>query len=144
MMRRRGLLRCVGAMAVAGLLPGYAFALDYPIRAARVIVPFPPGGGADITGRLIAQWLSDHLGQALPSRISRAPAAILAPRPSSPRRLTVTRCSSSAPALKKLTEHRILRFLCRNLVTTRLPLTCGRFACEQDQLVVVEGISLPF
>ena len=39
MMLRRGLLRCVGAMAVAGLLPGYAFALDYPIRAARVIVP---------------------------------------------------------------------------------------------------------
>jgi tripartite-type tricarboxylate transporter receptor subunit TctC len=64
MMLRRGLLRCVGAMAVAGLLPSYAFALDYPIRAVRVIVPFPPGGGADITGRLIAQWLSDHLGQA--------------------------------------------------------------------------------
>jgi tripartite-type tricarboxylate transporter receptor subunit TctC len=54
----------VGAMAVTGLLPSYAFALDYPIRAARVIVPFPPGGGADITGRLIAQWLSGHLGQA--------------------------------------------------------------------------------
>jgi tripartite-type tricarboxylate transporter receptor subunit TctC len=49
-------------MAVAGSLPGSALALDYPIRAARVIVPFPPGGGADITGRLIAQWLSDHLG----------------------------------------------------------------------------------
>ncbi len=30
----------------------------------RVIVPFPPGRGADITARLIAQWLSDHLGQA--------------------------------------------------------------------------------
>ncbi len=64
MMLRRGLLRCVGAMAVTGLLPRYAFALDYPIRAARLTVPFPPGGGADITARLIAQWLSDHLGQA--------------------------------------------------------------------------------
>ena len=64
MMLRRGLLRCVGAMAIAGALPGYAFALDYPTRPARVIVPFPPGGGADITARLIAQWLSDHLGQA--------------------------------------------------------------------------------
>jgi tripartite-type tricarboxylate transporter receptor subunit TctC len=64
MMLRRGLLRCVGAMAVTGLLPGSAFALDYPVRAARLIVPFPPGGGADITARLIAQWLSDHLGQA--------------------------------------------------------------------------------
>jgi tripartite-type tricarboxylate transporter receptor subunit TctC len=61
-MLRRELLRYGGAMAVAGSLPGSALALDYPIRAARVIVPFPPGGGADITGRLIAQWLSDHLG----------------------------------------------------------------------------------
>jgi tripartite-type tricarboxylate transporter receptor subunit TctC len=64
MMLRRRLLHYAGAMAVAGALPISAFALDYPTRAARVIVPFPPGGGADITARLIAQWLSDHLGQA--------------------------------------------------------------------------------
>jgi tripartite-type tricarboxylate transporter receptor subunit TctC len=63
-MLRRRLLRYAGAMAVAGALPSTAFALDYPTRATRVIVPFPPGGGADITGRLIAQWLSNHLGQA--------------------------------------------------------------------------------
>ena len=29
----------------------------------RLIVTFPPGGAADITGRLIGQWLSDQLGQ---------------------------------------------------------------------------------
>jgi len=61
---RRQLLRYAGASIVASTLPRAAFALDYPIRAARVVVPFPPGGGADITARLIAQWLSDHLGQA--------------------------------------------------------------------------------
>jgi tripartite-type tricarboxylate transporter receptor subunit TctC len=64
MLLRRYLLRYAGASVVASALPRSAFAADYPARAARVIVPFPPGGGADITARLIAQWLSDHLGQA--------------------------------------------------------------------------------
>jgi tripartite-type tricarboxylate transporter receptor subunit TctC len=64
MLLRRLLLRYAGASAIASMLPRAAFALDYPTRAARVVVPFPPGGGADITARLIAQWLSDHLGQA--------------------------------------------------------------------------------
>jgi tripartite-type tricarboxylate transporter receptor subunit TctC len=63
-MQRRQLLRYAGAVAVTGALPGSAFAADYPTRAARVIVPFPPGGAADITARLIAQSLSEHLGQA--------------------------------------------------------------------------------
>ena len=31
--------------------------------AGQMIVPFPPGGAADISGRLIGQWLSDRLGQ---------------------------------------------------------------------------------
>ena len=63
-MQRRQLLRYAGAVAVTGALPRSAFAIDYPTRAARVIVPFPPGGAADITARLIAQSLSEHLGQA--------------------------------------------------------------------------------
>jgi tripartite-type tricarboxylate transporter receptor subunit TctC len=40
-----------------------AAADDYPNRVVQLIVPFPPGGGADTEGRVIAQKLSDALGQ---------------------------------------------------------------------------------
>lgn len=35
----------------------------YPNRPVRLIVPFPPGGSNDILGRILAQRLSDRLGQ---------------------------------------------------------------------------------
>lgn len=40
-----------------------AWALDYPVRSIRIVVGFPPGGGADLTARLIGQWLSERLRQ---------------------------------------------------------------------------------
>jgi tripartite-type tricarboxylate transporter receptor subunit TctC len=36
---------------------------SYPSRPIHLIVGFPPGGGVDIVARLVAQWLSQHLGQ---------------------------------------------------------------------------------
>ena len=38
-------------------------AADYPNRAIKMIVPFAPGGGTDVLGRIIAQRLSDQWGQ---------------------------------------------------------------------------------
>ena len=35
----------------------------YPSRPIRMIVPYPPGGSTDPTGRAFAAWLSDALGQ---------------------------------------------------------------------------------
>ena len=40
-----------------------ARAQDYPTRAVKIIVPFAPGGSADVFGRFIAQRLQDSLGQ---------------------------------------------------------------------------------
>jgi tripartite-type tricarboxylate transporter receptor subunit TctC len=44
-------------------LPFNAAADDYPNRVVQLIVPFPPGGGVDTEGRVIAQKLSEALGQ---------------------------------------------------------------------------------
>jgi len=38
-------------------------AQGYPNKSIRIIVPFPPGGGNDVIGRIIAQKLTERLGQ---------------------------------------------------------------------------------
>jgi len=44
------------------LPPAASAAQNYPNRPIRFIVPFPPGGGNDIVGRIVAQKLSESLG----------------------------------------------------------------------------------
>src|SRR5450759_2450334 len=46
-----------------GLAP--AAAADYPNRAIKMVVPFAPGGGTDVLGRIIGQRLSEQWGQAV-------------------------------------------------------------------------------
>src|SRR5258708_3628423 len=60
---RRRYLQLALATAAASVFSYAASALDYPTRPVRLIVPVAPGGGADITARLIGQWLSERLGQ---------------------------------------------------------------------------------
>ena len=38
-------------------------AAQYPARAIRMVIPFPPGGATDIIGRVVCQKLSERLGQ---------------------------------------------------------------------------------
>jgi len=62
---RRQLLQFAAAAVAAPALPQSASALDYPTRPLRWIVGFPPGGGADTVSRIMAQWLSERLGQSV-------------------------------------------------------------------------------
>ncbi|MDQ8732519.1 tripartite tricarboxylate transporter substrate-binding protein [Bradyrhizobium sp. LHD-71] len=56
------LLTAVAALLMAAAI-NHAQAQDYPARPVTIIVPFAAGGPADITGRIVADILSRHLGQ---------------------------------------------------------------------------------
>ena len=51
----------IAALALAASLARAAD--EYPARAVRVVVPFAPGGGTDVVGRILAQQLTQRLGQ---------------------------------------------------------------------------------
>ena len=58
---RRGLLT---ASVAAGLVPGpLAAQADFPSQALRLVVPFAPGAGSDISGRVVAEALGQKLRQ---------------------------------------------------------------------------------
>ena len=61
---RRKFLQWTAGTAALPAVSRVAHADDYPNRPVRLIVGFPAGGSAsDIVARLMAQWLSEHLGQ---------------------------------------------------------------------------------
>jgi len=60
--RRQFLHLAAGAAAVPAV-SHVAWAQTYPTRPVRIIVGFAAGGGNDIIARLIAQWLTERLGQ---------------------------------------------------------------------------------
>ena len=60
---RRRFAILAGAAAAPLVEVRIARSQGYPARPVRLIVGFPAGGAADITARLIGQWLSERLGQ---------------------------------------------------------------------------------
>src|SRR3954452_9296702 len=65
--RRRQFLFLSGAIAALVRASRLARAQPadriYPNRPVRLIIGYPPGGSADLTARLMAQWLQERLGQ---------------------------------------------------------------------------------
>ena len=56
------LVRVVAALTAVAF-SAVIHAQTYPNKVIRMVVPYPPGGGADITARPIAQMLSERWGQ---------------------------------------------------------------------------------
>ena len=56
-------LACAGIAACAIVAAAPAASQQYPTKPVRVIIPFAPGGGSDITARLFSTKLSEYMGQ---------------------------------------------------------------------------------
>ena len=61
-MHKRYLLQC-GAVALGLAIVAGAQAQTWPARPVRVIIPFAPGGGTDIQGRLLGKKFYESMGQ---------------------------------------------------------------------------------
>jgi tripartite-type tricarboxylate transporter receptor subunit TctC len=59
------MVRVTAALAalVSVALPSAAFAQAYPVKPVRILIPWPPGGANDVVGRIVAQRLTEQLGQ---------------------------------------------------------------------------------
>src|SRR6266404_781328 len=60
---RRKFLRLAAATTALPSVARTAWAQSYPSRPVRFVVGFAAGGGGDLATRLMAQWLSERLGQ---------------------------------------------------------------------------------
>ncbi len=109
-------LSVIFLIAVITFSCGTAAAQTYPTKSIRLIVPFPPGGSTDITGRMIAAKLTERLGKQLVVENRGGAGAVLgteAAANSSPDGYTLLFISASHtmnPALHKLPYDQVKAF----------------------------------
>ncbi len=63
MMRRRTFMSLAAGALASSLAPRFTAAQAYPARPVTLVIPFPPGGGNDALGRMVADKMSKSLGQ---------------------------------------------------------------------------------
>lgn len=61
--QRRRFLKFAGAAVAMPAVARLAHAQGWPNKQVHVIVGYTPGGSADITGRIMANWMQERLGQ---------------------------------------------------------------------------------
>ncbi len=64
-MRWKSILAAAAALATLLPFAGAASAQTFPSRPLRLVIPFAPGGAADIVGRILARHLAEPLGQSV-------------------------------------------------------------------------------
>jgi tripartite-type tricarboxylate transporter receptor subunit TctC len=87
---RRDALRALAALGAGSCMPAWAQrepAQDYPNRPVRLLCPFAPGGGVDITSRAIAQKLTEGWKQSV----------VVENHPGANGTISVEMCAKSAP-----------------------------------------------
>lgn len=79
-------LRCI-LVVIAGLLLGFSAAAEYPEKPSRILIPFPTGGAAEQSARIVAPHLSLALGQPV----------IVEARPGADGQIATTEVARAAP-----------------------------------------------
>jgi tripartite-type tricarboxylate transporter receptor subunit TctC len=62
MLHRRMIIFVIASLGWL-LIAQHTFAVEYPTKLIKIVVPFPPGGSNDVQARLIAKGLSERLGK---------------------------------------------------------------------------------